>query len=161
MERKYLFPHFSMSNHTLEKCLIKKCLIIYVHNGVKVKMELQQNFFYSVFSLCISFSPKQLQMFRKHFMKYYFEGNFISDFKLTLSPLCAIYANDTQKRTCVIQVSLFLTRWQELSFHIFPTKNMSRLWAKTQQYKKRFIVRMKQYFVSKIVLIYYEKKLLQ
>ena len=82
----------------------------------------------------------------------------ISDFKFFLSPLCAIYANDTQKRTCVIQVSLFFDKMVGAVFpHFSHQKHVKTLGENTIQYKKRFIERMKWYFVSKIVLIYMRK----
>ena len=112
MERKYLFPHFSMSNRTLEKCLIKFTFT----TRSKWKWICSRISFTHCFLYAFPFLRNNFRCLgRKHFMKYYFEGNFISDFRLTLSPLCAIYANDTQKRTCVIQVSLFLAVFPHFS----------------------------------------------
>ena len=92
MERKYLFPHFSMSNRTLEKCLIKFTFT----TRSKWKWICSRISFTHCFLYAFPFLRNNFRCLgRKHFMKYYFEGNFISDFRLTLSPLCAIYANDT------------------------------------------------------------------
>ena len=155
MERKYLFPHFSMSNRTLEKCLIKFTFT----TRSKWKWICSRISFTHCFLYAFPFLRNNFRCLgRKHFMKYYFEGNFISDFRLTLSPLCAIYANDTQKRTCVIQVSLFFDKMVGAVFpHFSHQKHVKTLGENTIQYKKRFIERMKWYFVSKIVLIYMRK----